>query len=148
MSDTLKPGDIAPDFTLKNQDGEEVTLSSLRGQDVVLCFYPFDWSSVCTIENKCITADLDKFAAGGAKVFGVSCDSWFSHKAWIEHLGLKHELLSDLKRQACKDYGLFFEDLNCSQRATVVVDKDGKVKMVKVQPIKEARDNAEILAAL
>lgn len=148
MAETIKVGDVAPDFTLKNQDGNEVTLSALRGQEVVLCFYPFDWSPVCSAENECITADLEKFAGKGAKVFGISCDSWFSHKAWIDALGLKHELLSDLSRKAVKDYGLLFEDLNCAQRATVIVDAEGIVKMSKVQPIKEARSNEEILAAL
>lgn len=149
MAETVKVGDQAPEFTLKNQDGKEVTLSSLRGQEVVLCFYPFDWSPVCSTENQCITRDLEKFAVKGAKVLGISCDSWFCHKAWQDALGLKHELLSDFRRDAVKKYGLHFEDLNCAQRATVVVDPDGKVKMVKVQPsLKDARSNEEILAAL
>lgn len=149
MAATVKVGDSAPDFTLKNQDAQEVKLSSLRGQEVVLCFYPFDFSPVCSVENECITRDLAKFSAKGAKVFGISCDSWFAHKAWIEKMGLKHELLSDFKRQTVKDYGLYFEDLNCAQRATVVVDKNGKVTFVKVQPsLKEARNFEELLAAL
>lgn len=149
MAETVKVGDVAPDFTLKNQDGKEVTLSALRGQEVVLCFYPFDWSPVCTTENQCITRDLAKYSAKGAKVFGISCDSWFSHKAWIDAMGLKHELLSDLKRDVVRKYGLYFEDLNCAQRATVIVGPDGRIKMVKVQPsLREARNFEELLAAL
>ncbi len=149
MAETIKVGAIAPEFALKNQDATEVRLSQFRGQEVVLCFYPFDWSPVCSTENQCITRDLEKYAAKGAKVFGISCDSWFCHKAWIQAMGLKHELLSDFKREAVQAYGLYFADLNCAQRATVIVDGDGKVKMVKVQPsLKEARNFEELLAAL
>ena len=142
-------GDLAPDFTLKDQDGNLVTLSGFKGKkNVVLAFYPFDWSSVCTAENCAITQDLSQFEGKETVVFGVSCDSHFSHKAWKEKLNLKHSLLSDLKREVCKKYGLYLEDLNCSKRATVVVDKSGKVSFKKVQELKVARDNKEILAAV
>ena len=145
----VEVGDAAPDFTLKDQDGNPVALSSFRGKkNVVLAFYPFDWSSVCTVENCAITSDLPKFDGKETVVFGVSCDSHFSHKAWKEKLGLKHSLLSDLKREAAKKYGLYLEDLNCSKRATVVVDKSGKVSFKKVQEIKVARNNEEILQAI
>ena len=134
MSDVapeIKVGDVAPDFTLKNQDGNEVSLASFKGQkNVVLAFYPLDWSPVCTNENKCLT------------------DSFFSHKAWADSLDLKHTLLADMHREVCKAYGLYFPDLNCSKRATVIVGKDGKVAYVKVQEIKTARDDKEILDAL
>ena len=145
----IEVGDAAPDFALKDQDGNPVTLSGFRGQkNVVLAFYPFDWSSVCTAENCAITDDLPKFDGKQTVVFGVSCDSHFSHKAWKEKLGLKHSLLSDLKREVCKKYGLYLEELNCSKRATVVVDKSGKVSFKKVQEIKVARNNQEILSAI
>ena len=145
----IEVGEVAPDFTLKDQDGNPVTLSGFRGKkNVVLAFYPFDWSSVCTTENCAITQDLGGFASKEAEVFGVSCDSHFSHKAWREKLGLKHSLLSDQKREVAKKYGLYLEDLNCSKRATVVVDKAGKVAFKKVQEIKVPRSNQEILAAV
>ena len=145
----IEVGDLAPDFSLKDQDGNLVTLSSFKEQkSVVLAFYPFDWSSVCTVENCAITQDLSRFEGKETVVFGVSCDSHHSHKAWKEKLGLKHSLLSDLKREVCKKYGLYLEDLNCSKRATVVVDKSGKVVFRKVQELKVARDNKEILAAI
>ena len=116
-------GEVAPDFTLKNEEGQEVTLSSFRGKkNVVLAFYPFDWSPVCTKENCAITEDLSKFGGREAEIFGVSCDSFFSHKAWKEKLGLAHSLLSDQSREVSKKYGLYLEELNCSKRATVVVD--------------------------
>ncbi|MCY4613762.1 MAG: peroxiredoxin [Nitrospira sp.] len=152
MSDVaseIKVGDAAPDFTLKNQDGNEVTLSSFKGQkNVVLAFYPLDWSPVCTNENKCLTDDFPSFSDANAELLGISADSFFSHKAWADSLDLKHTLLADMHRDVCKAYGLYFPDLNCSKRATVIVDKTGRVAYVKVQEIKTARDDKEILDAL
>ncbi len=145
----VEVGEIAPDFALKDQDGKEVALSSFRGKkNVALCFYPFDWSPVCTTENCALTEDLPKFEGKDTVILGVSCDSHFSHKAWRESMGLKQTLLSDLKREVSKKYGLFFEDLNCSKRATVVIDRSGKVIFKKVQEIKVPRNNQEIIAAL
>ena len=145
----IEVGDSAPDFTLKDQDGNLVTLSSYRGKkNVVLAFYPFDWSPVCTTENCAITQDLPQFEGKETVVFGVSCDSHFSHKAWREKLGLKHSLLSDPKREVCRQYGLYLEELNCSKRATIVADKSGKVVFKKVQELKAPRDNKEILSAV
>ena len=152
MSDVapeIKVGAAAPDFTLKNQDGNEVTLSSFKGQkNVVLAFYPLDWSPVCTNENKCLTDDFPSFSDANAELLGISTDSFFSHKAWADSLDLKHTLLADMHREVCKAYGLYFPDLNCSKRATVIVDKEGKAAYVKVQEIKTARDDKEILDAL
>jgi peroxiredoxin len=145
----IKVGDMAPDFTLKDQDQKDVKLSDFRGKkNVVLAFYPLDWSPVCTNENKCLTDDFPKFGQLDAEVFGISTDSFFSHKAWADSLSLKQRLLSDFNREVVKKYGLYFEPLNCGKRATVIVDKNGKVAYVKVQEIKVARDDKEILEAL
>jgi peroxiredoxin len=142
-------GETAPDFTLKDQDQKDVTLSSFRGKkNVVLIFYPLDWSPVCTGENKCITDDFPKFEQLNAVVLGISTDSFFSHKAWADSLGLKQTLLADFNRDVVKKYGLYFEPLNCGKRATVIVDKNGKVAYAKVQEIKIARDDKDILEAL
>jgi peroxiredoxin len=145
----VKVGDTAPDFTLKDQDQKDVKLSDYKGKkNVVLAFYPLDWSPVCTGENKCLTDDFPKFGSANAELFGISTDSFFSHKAWADSLELKHRLLSDFNREVVKKYGLYFEPLNCGKRATVIVDKNGKVAYVKVQEIKTARDDKDILAAL
>lgn len=145
----IEVGDEAPDFILKDQDQKEVKLSDFRGKkNVVLAFYPLDWSPVCTNENKCFTNDLPKFQDTDTEVFGISIDSTWSHKAWADALGLKHRLLSDMKRDAVKNYGLFLEDANIGKRATVIVDKKGKVRYKKVQEILTARDNNDILKAL
>lgn len=149
MAKEIEVGDEAPDFVLKDQDQKEVKLSDFRGKkNVVLAFYPLDWSPVCTNENKCFTNDLPKFEDIDTEVFGISIDSTWSHKAWADALGLKHRLLSDMKRDAVKNYGLFLEDANIGKRATVIVDKKGKVRYKKVQEILTARDNNDILKAL
>ena len=144
----ISVGATAPEFKLKDEDGKEISLSSFKGKNVVLCFYPFDFSPICSTENTCITNDFPKFADAKATVLGISCDSWFVHKAWKEKLGLKQTLLSDFLRTASKAYGLYREDLNCAERATVIVDKNGVVKYVKVQEIKNPRDDQAILAEL
>jgi len=145
----IKVGDTAPDFTLKDQDQKDVKLSEFSGKkNIVLAFYPLDWSPVCTGENKCLSDDFPSFQSSNAEVFGISADSFFSHKAWADSLDLKHRLLADMHRTVSKAYGLYFEPLNCSKRATVIVDKNGKVAYVKVQEIKTARDDKEILEAL
>ena len=152
MSDVaaeIKVGDTALDFTLKDQDQKEVKLSEFKGKkNVVLAFYPLDWSPVCQGENKCLTDDFPQFQSANAELFGISCDSFFSHKAWADSLDLKHRLLSDYNREVVKKYGLYFEPLNCGKRETVIVDKNGKVAYVKVQEIKVAREDKDILAAL
>jgi len=145
----VEVGDLAPDFTLKDENAQEVTLSSFRGKKtVVLAFYPFDFSPVCTNEHCALTADLPQFDQKDTVVFGVSCDSWFTHKAWKEQLGLRHALLSDLKRAVCQQYGLYLPDLNCAKRATVVVGQDGRVTFKQVQELKVARSNQDILSAI
>ncbi len=144
----IEVGKSAPDFTLNDQDQKPVTLSSLRGKNVILAFFPFAWSPVCQGENSCLTTDLPQFQDKGTEVFGISADSSWTQKAWHTSLKLNHKLLSDQHREVCKKYGLFRNDLNCSERATVIVDKKGVVRYVKVQPILEARKNDEILQAL
>lgn len=145
----LKVGDIAPDFTLKDQDEKDVTLSSLKGKkNVLLAFYPLDWSPVCTKENLCFTKDLSRFEGNDTIVLGISVDSTWSHKAWAESLGLKHTLLSDMSREVCRSYGLYLEKPNISKRATVIVDKEGKIRFYRVHEIKTQRDDEEILAVL
>lgn len=146
---TIKVGQAAPDFLMKDQNEKEVKLSDFKGKkNIVLAFYPFDWSPVCQNENKCFTDDFPKFSDTGAEVLGISCDSTWCHKAWADAMDFKHRLLSDLKREVVKQYGLYLEDFNCAQRATVVVDKGGTVRYVKVQPVLQARDNKEILNVL
>lgn len=149
MAAEIAVGAAAPDFTLKDQDQKDVKLSDYKGKkNVVLAFYPLDWSPVCETENKCFTDDFPKFQSADTEVLGISRDSVYSHKAWQEALDLKHRLLSDMTGETAKKYGMWLDDKGITKRATVIVDKTGKVKYVKVQEILTARDDKEILAVL
>jgi peroxiredoxin len=145
----IQVGQTAPDFTLKDQDQKEVKLSDFKGKkNVVLAFYPLDWSPVCTKENKCLTDDLPKFSSANTEVLGISIDSTYCHKAWADSLGIKHRLLSDMGGSTASKYGMYMPDKHITKRATVVVDKAGAVKYVKVQEILSPRDDKDILEAL
>src|SRR5437773_6482954 len=127
----IKVGDPAPDFSLKDQDQKDVKLSDFRGKKhVVLAFYPLDWSPVCTGENKCLTDDFPSFQSSNAEVVGISTDSFFSHKAWADHLEMKNSLLADMNRTVSKAYGLYFEQLNCARRGAVIEVIHGRVAVV------------------
>ncbi|MBI4425921.1 MAG: redoxin domain-containing protein [Elusimicrobia bacterium] len=140
----IEAGSVAPDFALPDQDKKEFKLADCKGKNVVLFFYPLDWSPTCTKENACFSNDLSRFSKY-AEVVSVSIDSTWSHKAWQEKMGLKHRLLSDMHRKVTKDYGLWLPAANISQRATVVIGKDGKVAWVKVEKdITKERDYNEV----
>jgi peroxiredoxin len=123
-------GSQAPDFTLRDQDGAKVTLSELQGQTIVLVFYPLDWSPVCTDHLNVYQEVLSDFEAQGAKLYAVSVDSAFSHKAFQSHLGIKIPLLADFepKGEVARKYGMYIEERGHNERGFVVVDPDGKVK--------------------
>lgn len=145
----LAVGDIAPDFTLPDQDKNDVTLSELlKKGEVVLCFFPLAFSPICSTEMTCITEDLDKYAGNGATVLGISADSFFTLKAWAEQLGLKQTLLADMHRKVAKAYGMYFEPLNISGRGTFVIGTDGKVKWAQVRELGDGMDREEVLAAV
>lgn len=149
----IEAGEKAPDFTLMDQNRNEWRLSDhVKKGDVVLCFYPMDFSPVCEGEMKCVTSDFEKFASSGAEVVGISCDSFFTHKAWADQLGLKQTLLADMHREVCKAYGFYFEPLNVAARGTVVIGQDdsgeGTVKWVQAREIKDAMDVSDVLGQL
>ncbi|MBI5630552.1 MAG: redoxin domain-containing protein [Elusimicrobia bacterium] len=145
----IAAGTPAPDFTLPDQDKKDFRLSDHLGKkSVALFFYPLDWSPTCSKENACFTQDLSRFGQY-AEVAAISVDSVWSHKAWAEKLGLKHRMLADMHRGVIKAYGLYHPGANISQRATVLIGKDGKVAWVKVEPdITKERDYAEVEAQL
>ncbi|HYH57878.1 MAG TPA: redoxin domain-containing protein [Thermoleophilaceae bacterium] len=128
MSDLV--GREAPDFTLRNQDGKKVTLSELRGQTLVLVFYPLDWSPVCTDQLNLYQEAIRDFGKQDATLYGVSVDSAFSHKAFQQHLGVEFDLLADFepKGEVARQYGMYLDDHGTNARGFVVIDADGKVK--------------------
>jgi peroxiredoxin len=146
----ISVGETAPDFTLLNQDREEVSLKGLleRGGDVVLSFYPLNFTSVCTSEMECFTNDKSKFEKEGATVVGISCDSFASHKAFAEQSKLDMPLLADMHRHVCKAYGFYWPDLNVASRGTVVINADGVVTWVSSREPGDAVKNEDVLAAV
>jgi len=151
---SLKPlllGDVAPDFTLKNQHEADVTLSGLRGKKVVLSFHPLAWTRVCTIQMQDLEqheADLERL---GAVALGLSVDSAPCKKAWAEAIGVQHtSLLADFWPHGgvAQAYGIFREKNGFSERAAFIVDQGGVVRFKKIYPLREVPDIAEILAAL
>jgi peroxiredoxin len=144
-------GEIAPDFTLTTQDRAEWKLSdAVKKGDVVLAFYPLAFTGVCSTEMKCVSDDFSTWSEKGATVVGVSCDSFAANKAWAEKEGYKQTLLSDLHREVCKGFGLYWADLNVSSRGTVVIkqsaDGKGKVSFVQARPPGQAMAWNDILA--
>ena len=149
----IEKGQTAPDFTLMTQGREEWTLSqALEKGDVALCFYPMDFSPVCSTEMKCVADEFDAWHEKGVQVVGVSCDSFFTHEAWAKALGLKQTLLADMHRAVSKAYGFYWPDLNISSRGTVLVGKNdsGKpvVKWVQTREIKDAMNLHDLLAQI
>jgi glutaredoxin-dependent peroxiredoxin len=140
---SVQVGQDAPDFTLKNTDMQDVTLSAFRGQkNVVLLFVPLAFTGVCTTELCSVRDNLHAYAQLNAEVFGVSVDSPFAQKAWKEKEQLNFTLLSDFNRQAVKAYGAQYESLiglqGVAKRAAFVIDKQGKVRYAEV--LENARD--------
>ena len=152
MSDELKVGQPAPDFSLMNQDKQIVKLSDFRDkQKVVLLFYPMDFSPVCTEEHCAFGPELDKIkGADDAMVFGVSTDSPFSHAAFKKQYNIPYDLLSDTNRKASKAYGMFAgeEPYNSSKAGTVVIDKNGNISFWQEQPMKTPRRVDDISKAV
>lgn len=132
----VSEGQMAPDFTLPQDGGPDVTLSDLRGQPVVLYFYPRDDTSGCTKEALSFTALMEAFRAEGAAVFGVSKDTADKHGKFRAKHDLKVPLLSDAEGTVCEDYGTWAEKRMYGktfmgiQRATVLIDGEGRVARV------------------
>ena len=129
-STPIAVGSAAPDFTLRSTSGEDVKLSGLRGQKVVLAFYPLDWSGLCTKQMDSYSANLAQFETEGAKIFGISVDSSYSHTAWVDARGLGFPLLADFhpKGAVAKSFGVYNEERGYARRATIVIDKQGIVR--------------------
>jgi mycoredoxin-dependent peroxiredoxin len=144
----VQVGQSAPDFTLEDENGNKVHLSDLQGEPVVLMFYPFDWSGTCT-EEMCDMRDRQPaWETTGARVFGISRDSRYSHKAWKDHLGLSYSLLADLNGEVARKYGAWNAPLYRADRMTVVIDPQGIVRYVVHNNAGQKRDQDQILQAV
>lgn len=147
----IRVGDQAPDFELLNGDGESVRLSDFKGRKVIVVFYPLAFSGICQNELTDYNAKADRIKAAGARVLGVSVDSFFAVGAFAEAIGLDESitLLSDFpNRVAGRAYGAFNSETGFNERLTVVVDEDGRIVYKVHNPAPDRRDEEEALAAL
>lgn len=149
----LHEGDPAPDFTLLDDTGEEVTLSRFRGQKVVVYFYPKDNTPGCTTEACSFRDNYAQFTAHGAVVIGISPDSPTSHAKFRLKLGLPFYLVSDPDHAVASAYGAWGTKTRCGRttegiiRSTFVIDEEGRLHKVFRQ-VKPEGHAAEVLAAL
>jgi len=147
----ISVGAAAPDFTLKDQNQNEVKLSDFQGKkNVVIVFYPLDWSPVCTNEHVCFVNGMKDFERLDAQVLGISVDSYWSHKAFAEKMGIHYPLLADFQpRGAVGDkFGVFMADKGITGRAIAIVDRGGKVAWFKNYDIPVVPDLKEVSDAL
>ncbi len=142
-------GAAAPDFTLASTAGKEVTLSALRGKNVLLAFFPLAFTGVCTKEMCALSDDYGQFQSADTVVLPISVDSVPTLKEFKAKERLGVDLLSDFKREVSRSYGTLLEDKFFSNRAYVVIDKQGIVRWTFAEDTPGSRrENAELLAEL
>jgi peroxiredoxin (alkyl hydroperoxide reductase subunit C) len=144
-------GTEAPDFTLKDQNNQQITLSSFRGErNVLVVFYPFAFSGVCTGELCAVRDDLSNFQNENVQILAVSVDHVFALKAWADDQGYEFPLLSDFwpHGEVAKRYGVFNEDRGMAVRGTFLVDKGGILRFTEVNQPGEPRDQESWKKAL
>jgi peroxiredoxin len=147
----LALGAPAPDFTLRDQFGQDVTLSSFRGtKAVALLFYPFAFSGVCTGELAGIRDRLEQFLTFDTEVLGVSCDPVYALRAFAEFDGLNFPLLSDFWPHGAvsRSFGVFDEATGSARRSSYLLDREGVVRWAVHNPSGAARDLDEHLRQL
>ncbi|MFC7884179.1 peroxiredoxin [Streptomyces sp. NPDC057376] len=147
----LQVGDKAPDFELKDNHGATVRLSDFHGQkNVVLLFYPFAFTGVCTGELCEVRDNLPRFSDRDTQVLAVSNDSIHTLRVFAEQEGLEYPLLSDFwpHGNVSRDYGVFDEDKGCAVRGTFIIDREGVVRWTVVNGLPDARDLDEYVKAL
>ncbi|MGP7961509.1 peroxiredoxin [Sanguibacter sp. A247] len=134
-------GEPAPDFTLQDVHGTPVTLSDLRGAPVLVVFFPFAFSGICTGEMCEIRDNLEDFETAGVRVLAISCDAVYSLRAWSEQEGYDFDLLSDFwpHGEAARAYGVFDERRGLAIRGSFLVDEDGVIRWSIVQAPGERR---------
>ncbi|MCC6445500.1 MAG: peroxiredoxin [Armatimonadetes bacterium] len=157
----MQVGKPAPDFTMPSTRNlslkpvEEVKLSDYRGKWLVLFFYPLDFTFVCPTEILAMSDRLDEFEGMGAEVLGISVDSIYSHKAWIETpvdkngiAGLKYPLGSDITKEVSRAYGVLIEDKGIALRGLFIIDPEGVLQYQVVHALNVGRSVDETLRVL
>lgn len=147
----IQVGDKAPDFELKDNHGRTVKLSDFRGgKNVVLLFYPFAFTGVCTGELCELRDNLPAFVNDDTQLLALSNDSVHTLRVFAEQEGLEYPLLSDFwpHGNTSRAYGVFAEDKGCAVRGTFIIDKEGVVRWTVVNDLPDARDLNEYVKAL
>jgi peroxiredoxin len=143
------PGAAAPDFELPSTAGTQVSLAALRGQKVLLAFFPLAFTGTCTAEVCAFSDDYAKFQETGTTVLPISVDSIPTLKAFKAKEHLSVELVSDFKREVSRKYGTLLEDKFFSKRAYVLIDQTGTVRWTHEEAeLGHKRDNTELLSQI
>jgi peroxiredoxin len=143
---TLQAGEPAPDFELRDQHGRQVRLSAFRGgKVVVVMFYPFAFSAVCTDELRGVRDNLAAFESDDVQLVAVSCDPMFSLRVFAERDGLTFPLLSDFwpHGEVARTYGVFNATRGCPDRSTFIVDRTGVLRWTVHNAMPDPRDIEE-----
>jgi peroxiredoxin len=132
----IAAGEPAPDFTLRDQDGEKVSLSDFKGRKVLLIFYPADFSPVCGDQLSIYQEVKPELAEKGVELVGISVDNVWAHKAFQDKLGVDTPLLSDFepKGEVARAYGSYLDKAGTANRTLVLVDEDGTVAWAHESP--------------
>ena len=132
----IAAGTPAPDFTLRNQDGDDVSLADFKGRKVLLVFYPMDFSPVCSDQLSIYQEVKPELSEKGVEIVGISVDHPYAHKAFQEKLGIDTTLLADFepKGAVSQAYGSYLDGLGFANRTLVLVDEDGTVAWAHESP--------------
>lgn len=144
-------GELAPDFELRDQHGTPVRLSDRRGaSNVVLVFYPFAFSSVCSAELCALRDSFPEVRRPDVELMAVSADSVFALRTWADAEGFSFALLSDFwpHGAVARSYGVFDENMGAARRGTFILDKAGVVRWRVLHPVSQARDVVDYQKAL
>jgi len=144
----VKAGDRAPDFMLKDQDGNDFTMHNQKGGRVLLSFHPLAWTPVCTQQMQSLEENFAVFKSLNTLPVGMSVDPVPSKKAWAESIGVKKvPLLSDFwpHGEVAKLFDIFRDKNGFSERANIIVDENGKIVLLKTYPLSQLPDINEII---
>jgi mycoredoxin-dependent peroxiredoxin len=147
---TVELGQVAPRFVLRNQHGQDIDLEKLRGHPVLVIFYPFAFTGICTRELAAVQEGLQRFREAGARTVAISTDTMFTLRVFAEQEGYAFDLLSDHWPHGAiaNTYGVFDAEAGCALRGTFVLDAEGVITWRTVNGIGETRDLADVLDRL
>jgi len=151
ISKPLAKGEMAPDFSLKDNRGKDFKLSGLKGKRVLLSFHPLAWTEVCALQMQSLEANRETFASLNTIAVGISVDAVPTKNAWAKELGIKETpLLADFwpHGEVARLYGIFRDKEGFSERANIILDERGKVVFTKIYEISQLPDINEIIGLL